>query len=248
MKGEDTINNTAVEIKGLRKVFGSTEIVKSCSMRVEGQTIYGLMGENGAGKTTLFKILSGLLVPTAGKLRIFDMDIDTRRDDILQNIGSLIDTPVFYEHLSAAENLKLHLSYMSVSGYEVEQILALVGLEADNKTAVSRYSLGMRQRLAIARAVCHKPKLLILDEPTIGLDPIGIKEMRELFQHLVQQENMTIIISTHILQELEQLTDRIGFMANGELIGEISNHQLEELKVSNLEAYFMKMSGVSSNV
>lgn len=168
-------------------------------MHVEKGMIYGFLGANGAGKTTVFKLLSGLLIPTMGKVRVLGMDIVSRRPDILSQIGTLIETPIFYEHLSAEENLKIHLAYMGKEDGDIEDILSKVGLENTGIQPVSTFSLGMRQCLAIARAIVHKPKLLILDEPINGLDPMGIREMRDLFFNLAKADGMTLLISSHIL-------------------------------------------------
>jgi len=238
----------AIKAEGLKKVFGDRAVIKSCNMRVQTNTIYGFVGENGAGKTTVFKILSGMLSATSGKVDIFEMDIKTKRDYILQCIGTLIETPVFYEHLSSEDNLKIHLSYIGAKGFGVDKALSMVGLDKSNKQIVSKYSLGMRQRLGLARAICHKPKLLILDEPTNGLDPIGIKEIRELFKYLVKQENMTIILSSHILSELDQIADTIGFISQGQLIQETPIQELKKLNENSLEDYFMKMTRRAKDV
>lgn len=171
----------AVTTKQLKKTFNGKEIIRECNMSVEQGTIYGFLGKNGAGKTTVFKMLLGLLVPTFGEATILGMDSVKNNLEILRRTGSLIETPIFYEHLSAAQNLKIHLEYMSVEKGNIEETLKMVGLQNVGTQPVSNFSVGMRQRLAIARALVHKPELLILDEPVNGLDPVGIKEMRELF-------------------------------------------------------------------
>lgn len=230
----------AVETNDLKKSFGSTEIIHTCHMHVKEGTIYGFLGENGAGKTTVFKMLAGIIRPTTGSIRIFGLDIITQRTEVLKQIGTLIETPVFYEHLSAVDNLKLHLSYMGATGLDPQTVLNIVGLTDTGKRAVSRFSLGMRQRLAIARAISHQPRLLILDEPINGLDPAGIKEMRELFSNLVQKNHMTILLSSHILSEMEQTADTIGFITKGTLIEETPLSDLQEKYPAGLEKYFME--------
>jgi len=173
-------NVMAVKTENLIKTFSGIEVIKGCTMNVPKGCIYGLLGANGAGKTTIFKLLMGFLTPTAGKAEVLNMDVISCRNEILKSVGSIIEVPVFYEHLSARENLEIHLSYMNVTG-DISSALEMVGLKSTNNQPVSKYSLGMRQRLGIARALIHKPKLLILDEPINGLDPMGIREMRELF-------------------------------------------------------------------
>ncbi|MFB5250333.1 ABC transporter ATP-binding protein [Bacillus mycoides] len=238
------MNSIAVKIDKLVKTFDCSEVIKGSTMTVKANTIYGFLGANGAGKTTVFKILSGLLVPTSGKVEIFGMDIMEKRDLILKNIGTLIEVPVFYEHLSATENLKLHLAYMNVEGFEISKSLEMVGLTQTGEQPVSKFSLGMRQRLAIARSFIHKPKLLILDEPVNGLDPLGIQEMRVLFKNLSKNYGMTILISSHILSELEHIVDSIGVIINGVIVEEALLEEIKKKSPKGLEEYFFKiMSG-----
>lgn len=229
----------AVKVENLTRTFQEVEVIKNCNLNVKKGTVYGLLGQNGAGKTTIFKMLSGLLVPTMGEIRVLGMDIVSERNEILRNIGTLIDMPIFYEHLSATENLKIHLSYMDNDTLNITDILSKVGLNSTGPQPVSKFSLGMRQRLAIARAIVHKPKLLILDEPVNGLDPIGIRQMRELFLELVHNQGMTLLISSHILTEIEHIADTIGIIVNGTVVREAS---LSEIKINctdGLESYFM---------
>lgn len=195
-----------MQTKNLCKVFAGKEVIHNCTMSVERGTIYGFLGKNGAGKTTVFKILLGLLKPTMGKVSVLGMDSSKNNLEVLRRTGSLIETPIFYEHLSAMDNLQLHLDYMEINGGEIAETLKMVGLSNVGTQAVSTFSLGMRQRLAIARAIVHKPELLILDEPVNSLDPVGIKEMRELFCELVKQQNITILLSSHILSAFESPT------------------------------------------
>ncbi len=162
--------------------------------------------------------------------------------EVLRRTGSLIETPIFYEHLSAMENLQLHLDYMEMNGGEIAETLKMVGLSNVGTQAVSTFSLGMRRRLAIARAIVHKPELLILDEPVNGLDPVGIKEMRELFCDLVKHQKITILLSSHILSEIDKTADRIGVIVNGNVIQEISPQEIKEQYPNGLEEYFMKIT------
>ena len=230
----------AVETNNLKKGFGGMETIRSCDMHIKSGTIYGFLGENGAGKTTVFKMLSGILRATTGSIKICGLDIGTQRTEVLKQIGTLIETPVFYEHLSAVENLRLHLSYMGGTGLDPQSALKLVGLNDTGKRAASKFSLGMRQRLAIARAISHQPQLLILDEPINGLDPTGIKEIRDLFCNLVSQNHMTILLSSHSLSEVEQVADTIGFITKGRLVEETPLSELQERYPTGLEKYFME--------
>ena len=238
----------AVQTKKLTKVFPGNEAVKNCNMNVERGTIYGLLGPNGAGKTTLFKIISGLLTPTKGNAQVLGKDIVSERDIILSKIGTIIETPIFYEHLSAAGNLGIHLAYMKKKPGDIDAVLSKVGLSNTGVQPVSKFSLGMRQRLAIARAIIHKPELLILDEPINGLDPMGIREMRDFFIALVKEQNMTLLISSHILTEIEHIADTIGIIKDGTIVREVSMAELKSESPSGLEDYFMDiMTGRKEN-
>ena len=235
-------NDIAVIIRGLTKAFGGREVVRNCSMTVEKGSIYGFLGKNGAGKTTVFKMLLGLLQPTAGEATVLGMDSVKQNLDILKRTGSLIETPIFYEHLSAIENLQIHLEYMGMAKADIIGTLEMVGLPKVGAQPVSTFSLGMRQRLAIARAIVHKPELLILDEPVNGLDPIGIKEMRELFCNLVKEREITILLSSHILSEVEQTANRIGIIVDGTVVAEVIPQEISNRYKGGLEEYFMTIT------
>jgi ABC-2 type transport system ATP-binding protein len=232
------MNHTmAIKVEDLIKTFDGIETINRCNINVPTGAIYGLLGANGAGKTTIFKLLLGLLLPTAGKAEVLGLNVSDNSNEILKSVGSLIEVPVFYEHLSAYENLEIHLAYMGTTG-DIKGALELVGLTSTNHQPVSKFSLGMRQRLGIARALIHNPKLLILDEPINGLDPMGIREMRELFVKLKNERGMTILISSHILSEIEHVADIIGVVVNGVIVHEISMAAIKEEFTGGLEDYF----------
>lgn len=232
----------AITTQQLEKSFKGKEVIHASNMAVEYGTIYGLLGRNGAGKTTVFKLLLGLLKPTCGKATVLGMDSVKDNLSILRKTGSLIDVPVFYEHLSAFENLQLHMEYMGTESGDIVGTLNMVGLSNTSNEPVSNFSMGMRQRLAIARAIVRKPDLLILDEPVNGLDPVGIREMRELFRILSKENKMTIVLSSHILSEVEQIVDRIGFIVDGTVVQEISPNEIKERYSKNLEDYFIEIT------
>ena len=233
-----------IQTKHLVKCFGQNEVIKDCSMCIERGTIYGFLGANGAGKTTIFKLLTGLLNPDSGSVEILGANMLKNRDRMLSQIGSLIETPTFYEHLSARKNLEIHLAYMGSPGFGVDKALQMVGLSDIGEKAVSKFSLGMRQRLGIARAFIHKPQILILDEPINGLDPMGIKEIRELFLHLAKENGMTILLSSHILSEIEHVADKIGVIVDGKIVCESDLAQIKSEYPGSLEDYFFTiMSG-----
>lgn len=233
----------AVKTDQLTKVFNGMEVVSSLSMNVPQGTIYGFLGENGAGKSTMFKMLTGLLAPTLGEIHVLGNNISTHRQRILSHIGCMIETPMFHEHLSVFENLHLHLAYMGLKQNRevIEHALDLVGITQAKNLAASKLSLGMRQRLAIARAIVHRPKLLILDEPINGLDPIGIVAMRELFVQLVRDHGMTLLLSSHILTEVENIADMIGVIVKGRLVQEISMEDIRRSYPNGLEEYYMNV-------
>lgn len=231
----------AVSTKQLTKIFNGREVIRGCNMTVEKGSIYGFVGKNGAGKTTVIKMLLGLLKPTTGEAAVLNLNPAKDNLEILRRTGSLIETPIFYEHLSAFSNLQIHLGYMGMKDINIEDILKMVGLANAGTQPVSTFSLGMRQRLGIARAFIHKPELLILDEPINGLDPVGINEMRGLFVHLAKQEGITILLSSHILSELEQIADKIGFIVDGIIEHEVSPAEIKQNYPKGLEDYFMQI-------
>jgi len=185
--------------------------------------------------------LLGLLKPTTGEVTVLGLNPVKNNLEVLRHTGSLVETPIFYEHLSAANNLQIHLEYMGIENTNIEDILEMVGLVNTGMQPVSTFSLGMRQRLGIARALVHKPELLILDEPVNGLDPVGIKEMRELFIYLTKQKGITILLSSHILSEVEQIADKVGFIVDGMVTHEISPAEIKENYPAGLEDYFMQI-------
>lgn len=233
-----------IQVHEVIKTFDGKEILRNLNLNVERGTIYGLLGANGAGKTTTFKLISGLLQPTSGTIRFGGEVIQTQSKEFLKEMGVLIETPVFYEYLSAGENLEMHLAYMGCDTADIDNSLQVVGLADTGKKAVSKFSLGMKQRLAIARAISHTPKLLVLDEPVNGLDPIGIRQMRELFLSLVKDRGMTVLISSHILSEIEHIADRVGVLVNGHIAKEVSMLEVRKTCPEGLEDYFFNiMSG-----
>ena len=237
------MTNTAVEIRNLTKVFDGKEVLRGCNLTVQSGTIYGLLGANGAGKTTMFKLITGLLSPTAGNVKVQGETLSIDKKDFLRKMGILIETPVFYDHLSAKENLEIHLSYMEHSFEKIGQVLEMVGLGDTGKQPVSKFSLGMKQRLAIGRAISHSPQILILDEPINGLDPMGIRQIRNLFLSLAK-DGMTLLISSHILSEIEHIADVVGVLTNGNIAQEVAICEIKKQYPNGLEEYFFQiMSG-----
>ncbi|SDE62047.1 bacitracin transport system ATP-binding protein [Paenibacillus sp. UNCCL117] len=223
--------SAVIRTTGLTKRYGDQKAVDNLHMTVQPGQIYGFLGQNGAGKTTTIRMLLGLIRPTTGQIEIFGESLYAKQRDILSRIGSIVEYSGFYENLTARENLTIHARLMGLpKRTAIEEALETVGLHGETTKQVGQYSLGMKQRLGIARAIVHQPELLLLDEPTNGLDPIGIKEIRRMIRSLAEERRMTILISTHILSEVEQLADQIGIIHQGKLLEEIS---LEELRSRN---------------
>ncbi|MCP1426506.1 bacitracin transport system ATP-binding protein [Paenibacillus sp. DS2363] len=218
-----------IKTTNLTKQYGTQKSVNSLNMTVQQGGIYGFLGRNGAGKTTTIRMLLGLIKPTHGEIEIFGENLFTNQKEILRRTGSIVEVPGFYENLTARENLSINGRIMGIyKKNAIEDSLEIVGLQNETKKLVGKYSLGMKQRLGIARALLHYPELLILDEPTNGLDPIGIKEIRRLIKNLATERNITILISSHILSEIEQLVDYMGIIHEGNLLEEISFEQLRK--------------------
>ena len=228
-----------VEIKELFKIIDKEEILSDISLQIAEGEIYGLLGPNGAGKTTLMKCMLSLLTITSGSIEIFGKNLQEHREKILSQVGSIIETPIFYENCTAKEILEIHAQYMgkNITELDIINTLRMVGLKNTTKK-VKEFSFGMRQRLGLARAFLMKPRLLILDEPINGLDPVGIQEIRNLLQLLSKEHGITILISSHILSEISQIADKIGVIKNGSMIEQV---YMEELMKENidLEEFFM---------
>lgn len=208
-----------LKCENLNKDFGKKQILKDVSLEVYEGDILGFIGPNGAGKTTTIKLILGLQNITRGKVLINGYDIEKQFSKAIENVGAIVENPDLYMYLSGYENLKLAANlYKEIDKKRINEVLKLVGLEKRANEKVSKYSLGMRQRLGIAQAILHKPSLLILDEPTNGLDPEGIKEMRELLLNLAKNEKMAILISSHNLAELDTLCNKVSIIKNGKVI------------------------------
>lgn len=235
------MNQYIIETNELTKKFGEQLVVDKVSMHVERGKIYGLLGRNGAGKTTTMRMIMGLVQPTSGEIQLFGEHYSENPKQTYQRIGSIIEMPGFYENLTGAENLKILARLRGMHRKDaIEYALSTVGLDKESKKRFGNYSLGMKQRLGIAAAIMHEPELLILDEPINGLDPIGIHEIRNYLACLCKEKDVTILISSHILSEIEQLADTIGVMHEGKLIEEINmvelhkkNRQYVEFEVSD---------------
>lgn len=213
----------------LTKRYKNEIAVDNINMNVQRGEIYGFLGQNGAGKTTVLRMIMGLIQPSAGEIELFGASLSNGRGQALERIGSIIEYPGFYLNLSAKDNLEVHRRYMGMGNKEsINEVLSTVGLLDATHQKVKHYSLGMKQRLGIARALLHHPEFLILDEPTNGLDPGGIKAIRQLFMNLAKQRGITFLISSHLLSEVEQLATKIGIIHKGNLLEEIDSESLQK--------------------
>lgn len=239
-----------VRTNGLTKRYKDNLSVNNLDMVVKEGRVYGFLGPNGAGKSTTLKMLLDLVKPTAGEIELFGRRLSGQsRISILKNIGSLIESPSYYGHLTGKENLKILQTLLDVPKENIDEVLRIVRLDRQSNKKVSAYSLGMKQRLGLAGALLSFPKLLILDEPTNGLDPAGIQEMRELVCSLPEKYGMTVIVSSHLLSEIDQMAEDIGIIANGKMMYQGALNLLHETDSSkSLEEIFLDLTGRESSL
>lgn len=232
--------NKILELKSVNKIIGKKEIVKDLSFTIEEGEIFGFLGPNGAGKTTTIKMITGLISITSGEIFINGISIKENFEDALKNVGGIIENPEMYGYLSGLDNLKLYGRMQGkLDKNRINEVVSLVKLENRINDKVKGYSLGMRQRLGLAQALIHKPKLIILDEPTNGLDPVGIKELRETLKNLTK-EGSSVLVSSHLLSEMELMCDRFCIIDSGILkdiktIKDINDNKEEKIKNYILE-------------
>ncbi len=213
----------------LTKKYKDKIAVNKVNMNIKKGEIYGFLGENGAGKTTVIRMIMGLIKESSGSIELFGKEIDRKDRNYLKKIGSIIEFPGFYTNLTAYENLDIHRKLMGISDKKrISKVLKIVNLDGVENKKIKEFSLGMKQRLGIGRALLHQPELLILDEPTNGLDPSGIKEIRQLIIDLANNYGITVLVSSHILSEIEQMANIIGIIHHGKLLEEIDYKKIEE--------------------
>lgn len=212
------MSQALIETYQLTKKLGNKTAVDRLDLRIGKGEIYGFLGPNGAGKTTTIRMLLGLIRPTRGMVRVFGQDLRKEKLSVLRRVGSLVEYPSYYGHLTAYENLEAVRRILDVPRSRIDEVLSIVRLSKEARRPVKGFSLGMKQRLGIATALLGAPELLILDEPTNGLDPSGILEMRELIKSMPQQHGMTVLVSSHLLSEVEQMATQVGIISQGRLI------------------------------
>lgn len=223
------MTNIVLDVANITKKYGERVAVDNVSFQIFEGEIFGLIGPNGAGKTTIIKMITGLASPTTGTVYICGTNVKTNFEKAISNVGGIIENPELYPYMSGMDNLKFFASlYPNISTDRIDHVVQLVGMEDRIYDKVRTYSLGMKQRVGIAQALLHNPKLLILDEPTNGLDPNGIKDMREFLKRLASREKISILISSHILAEMEQLCDTIGIIDGGKIVEVKTVEQLKK--------------------
>lgn len=238
---------TILEVENLEKRYGDRLALDGLSLKVEEGDIYGFLGPNGAGKTTAIRAILGLVKFQKGNVKINGFDITRDFRSAIRTVGAIVETPQFYDNKSGIWNLRMMASfYDDVTEQRIAEVLEIVGMNKRAKDKVRTYSLGMKQRLGIARALIHRPSLVILDEPTNGLDPQGMKEIREIIMQLSIEQNMTFFISSHILSEVETFCNKVGIIKEGKKIDELSSERIP-LKFAipqdrTLEEYFLEMT------
>lgn len=241
-KAEDNMKYI-IETNSLSKQYGEKYSVKNLNLKVRPGCVYGFLGPNGAGKSTTMKMLLGLVRPTLGEIRIFGKEIrEGNRIGMLRATGSLIEAPSYYGHLSGRENLEIVQTLKHVPKEEIDEVLSIVRLEGQQKKKVREYSLGMKQRLGLAAALLGRPKLLLLDEPTNGLDPAGIQEMRELVSDLPKHYGMTVMVSSHLLSEIDQMATDVGIIDKGKMIYQGSLQKLHEKAKGSIHIHVMNQT------
>ncbi|KOF55708.1 MULTISPECIES: ABC transporter ATP-binding protein [Clostridium] len=232
-----------LEVTDIHKKLGSSQIIKGISFSVKEGEIFGFLGPNGAGKTTTIKMIVGLLYPNKGTIKINNYDVQAEREKALSSVGAVVENPELYLYLTGRQNLEQVASfYDNITKDDIENIGNLVGLKGRLDDKVKKYSLGMKQRLGLASSLLSKPKLLILDEPTNGLDPSGIIEFRNILKRTAKETNTGIFVSSHILSEIEQLCDTVAFIKSGviESIESLNKSTINDSKTENFEEFIIK--------
>lgn len=234
-------NNVILSIKGLNKTLGKKHILHDIDMECYGGEVFGFLGPNGAGKTTTIKIAVGLLDIDEGTIEICGYDVSKKFEQAMANVGGIVENPEMYKYLTGRENLRQYARMRGVEDEKrIDEVVNLVKLSNRIDEKVSKYSLGMRQRLGVAQALLHKPKLLILDEPTNGLDPQGIKELRDVLKHIAHNDGVCVVVSSHLMSEMELMCDRVGIIANGKMIGTYSMEELTSRSNGNAAEYIIE--------
>lgn len=234
--------NIVLDIKDITKKYGRKKVIDNLSLKVEEGQVYGFLGPNGAGKTTTIKMIVGLTSVDSGNILINNYDIKKNYKEAMQSVGAIVENPDLYDYLTGMENIKIFARIHNVGKERIKEIIKLVGLEDRINDKVSKYSLGMKQRLGLAVVLLHEPKLLILDEPTNGLDPAGIKELRILLKELAHKKKVAVFVSSHLLSEMQLMCDKIAIINKGKIV-KVDNVNNE---ASNL--YYFNVSKIKESM
>lgn len=233
--------NTVLELKNVNKSFGKRKVIDNISLEVKEGEIYGFLGPNGSGKTTTIKMILRLIDSDSGEIKVNGFDTKKQFEKAMECIGAIVENPDMYKYMSGIDNLKLHARIRNIDKKRIDEVLEMVELKGREKDKVGKYSLGMKQRLGLALTLLHKPKVLILDEPTNGLDPAGIKKLRDILKEIAHKEGVAVFVSSHILSEMQLMCDKVAVIDSGKVvkIEEISKEddkiETVEIKVKNVE-------------
>lgn len=230
------MENTVLELKNVSKSFGKRKIIDNISLKVNSGEIFGFLGPNGSGKTTTIKMILRLIDSDEGEIKVNGFDNRKQFEQAMECIGAIVENPDMYKYMSGIDNLKLHARIRNIDERRIYEVLEMVGLKDRAKDKVGKYSLGMKQRLGLALTLLHNPKVLILDEPTNGLDPAGIKQLRDILKKISHEENVAVFVSSHILTEMQQMCDRVAVLDNGKIvkIEQITNSEEEKIETIEL--------------
>ena len=235
------MNKTVLEIKNLNKSYGKRKIIDNISLEVKEGEIFGFLGPNGSGKTTTIKMILRLIEMDSGEIKVNEYDNKKQFEKAMECIGAIVENPDMYKYMSAKDNLKLHARIRNIKPERIDEVIKLVGLKGRENDKVSKYSLGMKQRLGLALTLLHNPKILILDEPTNGLDPAGIKQLRDILKEISHKKGVAVFVSSHILSEMQLMCDRVAVIDNGKIVKiqkvkqQINEEELEKVELRVIE-------------
>lgn len=235
------MSNIVLELKNVNKSFGKRKVIDNISLEVREGEIYGFLGPNGSGKTTTIKMILRLISSDSGEIKVNGFDTKKQFEQAMECIGAIVENPDMYKYMSGIDNLKLHARIRNIDEKRINEVLGMVELKGREKDKVGKYSLGMKQRLGLALTLLHKPKVLILDEPTNGLDPAGIKKLRDILKEIAHKDGVAVFVSSHILSEMQLMCDKVAVIDNGKIvkIEEITTQEEKietvELKINNTE-------------
>lgn len=232
---------TVLELKNVNKTYGKRKVIDNISLEVKEGEIYGFLGPNGSGKTTTIKMILRLISSDSGEIKVNGYDVKKQFEKAMECIGAIVENPDMYKYMSGIDNLRLHARIRNIDEQRVNEVLEMVDLKDRKKEKVSKYSLGMKQRLGLALTLLHKPKVLILDEPTNGLDPAGIKKLRDILKEIAHKKNVAVFVSSHILSEMQLMCDKVAVIDSGKIVkiedmsDETNEIEVVDIRVEDIE-------------